>query len=77
VPLPSWHRYWIGSSAGELLPELARHGIQQLIELEATAVVVAVRHESSEERTNYLNGYRLRRMTTQRPRSEAGRVVWP
>jgi len=28
-----------GSSAGELIPELVRHGLQQLIELEVAAVV--------------------------------------
>ena len=54
-----------GSSAGELIPELARYGLQQLIELEASAVVGAERHERSEERTNYRNGYRSRRLTTQ------------
>jgi transposase-like protein len=54
-----------GSSAGELIPELARYGLQQLIELEASAVVGADRHERSEERTNYRNGYRPRRLTTQ------------
>jgi hypothetical protein len=42
-----------GSSAGELIPELARYGLKQLIELEASAAVGADRHERSEERTNY------------------------
>jgi putative transposase len=54
-----------GSSAGELIPELARYGLQQLIELEAFAVVGAVRHQRSEERTNYRNGHRPRSLTTQ------------
>ena len=54
-----------GSSAGELIPELARYGLQQLIELEASAAVGADRHERSEERTNYRNGYRPRVLTTQ------------
>jgi putative transposase len=54
-----------GSSAGELIPELARYGLQQLIELEASAAVGADRHERSEERTNYRNGYRPRSLTTQ------------
>jgi putative transposase len=54
-----------GSSAGELIPELARYGLQQLIELEASAAVGADRHERSEERTNYRNGYRPRTLTTQ------------
>jgi putative transposase len=30
------------STAGELIPELARHGLQQLIELEVAAVLGAV-----------------------------------
>ena len=34
-----------GSSAGELIPELARYGLQQLIELEVAAVLGADRHE--------------------------------
>jgi hypothetical protein len=42
-----------GSSAGELIPELARYGLQQLIELEASAVVGADRHERTEERLAY------------------------
>jgi hypothetical protein len=33
-----------GSSAGELIPELARHGLQQLIELEVAAVLGVDRH---------------------------------
>ncbi len=37
-----------GSSAGELIPELVRHGLQQLIELEVAAVLGADRHERSE-----------------------------
>jgi transposase-like protein len=54
-----------GSSAGELIPELARHGLQQLIELEVAAVLGADRHERSEERLGYRNGYRSRSLTTQ------------
>ncbi len=38
------------STAGELIPELVRHGLQQLIELEVAAVLGADRHERSEER---------------------------
>ena len=33
-----------GSSAGELIPELVRHGLQQLIELEVAAVLGADRN---------------------------------
>ncbi|CAK6697031.1 MULTISPECIES: IS256 family transposase [unclassified Synechococcus] len=54
-----------GSKAGELIPELARHGLQQLIELEAAAVLGADLHERSEERLGYRNGYRSRSLTTQ------------
>ena len=54
-----------GSKAGELIPELARHGLQQLIELEVAAVLGADRHERSEERLGYRNSYRSRSLTTQ------------
>jgi putative transposase len=54
-----------GSTAGELIPELVRHGLQQLIELELAAVLGADRHERSEERLGYRNGYRPRQLTTQ------------
>jgi putative transposase len=50
-----------GSSAGELIPELARRGLQQLIELEVASVLGADRHGRSEERL----GYRPRTLTTQ------------
>ena len=52
LPHLSWPRYSMAARAGELIPELARHGLQQLIELEASAAVGADRHERSEERTN-------------------------
>jgi transposase-like protein len=48
-----------------LIPELARHGLQQLIELEVAAVLGADRHERSEERLGNRNGYRSRSLTTQ------------
>ena len=54
-----------GSTAVELIPELVRHGLQQLIELEVAAVLGADRHERSEERLGYRNGYRPRQLTTQ------------
>ena len=54
-----------GSTAGELIPELVRRGLQQLIELEATAVIGAERHERREERHGYRNGYRSRSLATQ------------
>ena len=54
-----------GSSAGELIPALATRGLQQLIELEVAAVLGAERHERTEERLGYRNGYRSRTLTTQ------------
>ncbi|MEA5423923.1 transposase [Synechococcus sp. CCY9202] len=54
-----------GSSAGELIPELARYGLQGLIELEVAAVLGADRHERTEERLGYRHGYRSRSLTTQ------------
>ena len=54
-----------GSTAGELIPELARHRLQQLIELEVAAVLGAERHERTEERCGYRNGSRPRLLTTQ------------
>ena len=49
----------------ELIPELARHGLQQLIELEVAAVLGADRHERTDERLGYRNGSRPRLLTTQ------------
>jgi transposase-like protein len=54
-----------GSTAGELIPELVRHGLQQLIELEVAAVLGAERHERSEDRLGYRSGYRPRTLATQ------------
>jgi transposase-like protein len=54
-----------GSTAGELIPELVRHGLQQLIELEVAAVLDAERYERSEERLDHRNGYRPRVLTNQ------------
>jgi putative transposase len=54
-----------GSTAGELFPELVRHGLQQLIELEVAAVLGAERHERSDDRLGCRNGYRPRLRTTQ------------
>jgi hypothetical protein len=44
-----------GNSAGELIPELALHGLQQLIELEVAAVIGTDRHERTEQRQDYHN----------------------
>jgi putative transposase len=54
-----------GSSAGDLIPELVRHGLQQLIELEVATVLGAERHERTDERLGYRNGSRPRLLTTQ------------
>jgi putative transposase len=54
-----------GSTAGKLIPELVRHGLQQLIELEVAAVLGAERHERTDERLGYRNGSRPRLLTTQ------------
>ncbi len=54
-----------GSSAGQLIPELVRHGLQQLIELEVAAVLGAERHKRTDERLGYRNGSRPRLLTTQ------------
>jgi len=50
---------------GELIPEIVRHGLQQLIELEVAAVLGAERHERSDDRLGYRNGYRPRNLATQ------------
>ena len=65
VAVPELASLLDGSSAGELIPELARYGLQQLIELEASAVIGADRHERTEERLGHRNGYRPRTLTTQ------------
>ena len=54
-----------GSSAEELIPELVRHCLQQLILLEVAAFLGADRRERSDERLGYRNGYRPRLLTTQ------------
>ena len=54
-----------GSSARELIPELARQGLQKLIELELAAFLGADCHERAEERLGHRNGYRPRTLTTQ------------
>jgi transposase-like protein len=49
-----------GSTAGELLTELARYAMQQLIKLEVADVFGTDCHERTEERLGYRNGYRPR-----------------
>jgi len=38
-----------GSSTGELIPELVRHGLQQLIEMNVAAVLGAERHKRTDQ----------------------------
>jgi putative transposase len=54
-----------GSSARELIPDLARRGMKQLIGLEDAAFLGADWHERTEERLGHRNGYRPRTLTTQ------------
>jgi hypothetical protein len=70
--LPSWPlgSITLARSTADLTLRLvvegeARHGLQQLIELEVAAVIGADRHERTEERLGYRNGYRSRSLTTQ------------
>jgi len=70
--LPSWPlgSITLARSTADLTLRLvvegeARHGLQQLIELEVAAVIGADRHERTEERLGYSNGYRSRSLTTQ------------
>jgi putative transposase len=48
-----------------MIRELVRHGLQQLIELEVAAVLGADRHERTDERLGYRNGYRPHSLATQ------------
>jgi transposase-like protein len=70
--LPSWPlgSITLACSTADLTLRLvvegeARHGLQQLIEMEVAAVIGADRHERTEERLGYRNGYRSRSLTTQ------------
>ncbi|MGB5136647.1 MAG: hypothetical protein WBN89_15915 [Prochlorococcaceae cyanobacterium] len=56
MPESTGRRYWMGSSDGELIPELARHGRQQLIELELAAFLGADSHECTEELSGTRSG---------------------
>lgn len=46
-------------------PELARHSLQELIELEVAAALDAECHQRTAERLGYRNGSRPRTVTTQ------------
>jgi len=43
-------------TAGELIPELVRQGLQALTEAEAAAALGAVRHQRTAERRGHRNG---------------------
>lgn len=53
-----------GASAGELIPELVRQGLQALIEAEAAAALGADRHQRTAERRGHRNGSRERLLAT-------------
>jgi putative transposase len=55
----------MAAAPGALIPELARQGLQKLIELELAASLGADWHERTEERLGHRNGYRPRTLTTQ------------
>ncbi len=51
-------------TAGELIPELVRQGLQALIEAEAAAAIGADRHERTTDRRGHRNGSRDRLLAT-------------
>jgi putative transposase len=51
-------------TAGELIPELVRQGLQALIEAEAATALGADRHQRTEQRRGHRNGSRDRLLTT-------------
>lgn len=51
-------------TAGELIPELVRQGLQALIEAEAAAALGADRHQRTAERRGHRNGSRDRLLAT-------------
>ena len=54
-----------GTSAGELIPEIVLHVLQQLIELEDAAVFCAEGHQLSVALIGCRNGIRVMLLTTQ------------
>jgi len=54
-----------GKTTKDLIHEMARHGLCQLIELEVASVLDAVRHDRTEEGSGCRNGSRPRLLTTQ------------
>ena len=53
------------STAGDLIPELVRHVLKPLIELEVAAVLGAECHDRTDERFGYRNAYGPHLLTTQ------------
>ena len=51
-------------TAGELIPELVRQGLQAFIEAEAATAPGADRHQRTDERRGHRNGSRDRLLTT-------------
>ena len=51
-------------TAGELIPELVRQGLQALIEAEAAAALGADRHQRTDQRRGHRNGNRERLLAT-------------
>ena len=51
-------------TAGELIPELVRQGLQALIAAEAAAALGANRHQRTDQRLGYRNGNRERLLAT-------------
>jgi putative transposase len=54
-----------GTNTGELIPELVRQVLLDLIDAKVAATLGAQRHERSEDRLGYRNGSRPRLLTTQ------------
>jgi putative transposase len=55
-----------GTTAGALIPEIVRRGLQELLEAEVSALTGAQLHERCpDQRSTHRNGYRRRLLTTQ------------
>ena len=52
------------STDGDFLRAIAAHTLQRLMEFEVDSLIGAGRHERSDERTTYRNGYRERQLET-------------
>ena len=52
------------STDGDFLRAIAAHTLQRLMEFEVDGLIGAGRHERSDERTTYRNGYRDRQLET-------------